>query len=274
VKTGLKNLAKEIVNHAYSHSGSEKIRDLKKLSKVSMNQVRKYDLDSYGVETVLWAQEKNIRLTEDQLKWLIEYRHHKEIKELLQHTTLTKIINHIEKQTELKDVAANLWVDYLSMSVKLGKDITKSAILFPKEIKNQHDELVYLVAEKENAEVEVELVKFWKEWHSLLDRKKKDLEIITPKSQKEFIEAGTLLKICVWSNGYAKRMAEGKTIIMFIYKQSEPYFALEVDKDFSKIKQLYGYGHLKATPEVQRFVDEWHKNTLKKLNDGKVLKSA
>ncbi|MBE0451965.1 MAG: PcfJ domain-containing protein [Clostridia bacterium] len=274
VKTGLQNLAKEVVNHAYSYSGSEKIRDLKKLSKVSMKQVRKYDLDSYGVETILWTQEKNISLTEEQLKWLIEYRHHDKIKELLKHTTLTKIINHIEKQTELRDFAASLWVDYLSMSVKLGKDISKSVIFFPKEIKKLHDELVYLVAEEENAKTEAGLAEFWEKWHSILDYRKKDLQILTPRTQKEFIAAGSTLKICVWSNGYAKRMAEGKTIVLFIYKQNGPYFALELDKDFSKIKQLHGYDHLRATPEVQKLVDKWHKDTLKKLNEKNLLKSA
>jgi len=265
VKCGMHNFARELVS---TWMYANPYYDLKDLSKENLKRVKKLDLNYRGIKTLLWCQESNLKLSDVQLKQVIGYGNLQNMNPLLELMPINKIINHIEKQQCDKDIAAGLWVDYINMSRKLGKDVSKSAVLFPKDIKASHDEAVYLVAEKENAEVESKLKEVFEKWSDILEFESGKLKLIVPRSQKEFIKEGKDLKICVWSSGYAKRMADEKTLVLMIRKDNKPYFTLEIDTELVKVKQLHGYDHARAPIEVQRFVDKWQR-----IAKGRYLKS-
>ena len=97
------------------------------------------------------------------------------------------------------------------------------------------------------------------------------MKLIVPKSQREFIEEGKLLRLCVWSNGYAKRMADEKTLVLMIRKDNKPFFTLEIDIELTIIRQLHGYDHSIATEEVRGFVEKWLKVAKRRYSKSKLL---
>ena len=175
---------------------------------------------------------------------------------LKRYGTLRQIYNYLTKQVA-KGKIKNcyqcfiFWRDYLNDCVELGMDLSRETIVFPRNLHRAHQRTIKLVKHKED---------------ELLDRKIKvraeslqSLEhnglIIRPAcSTGEIIAEGVYLKHCI--GGYCAGYANGQYDLYFIRKAEEPedpYYSAEV-RD-GKLIQCYGYEHVKATSEVQEFLD-------------------
>jgi DNA-directed RNA polymerase subunit RPC12/RpoP len=274
VKTGMQNLADQLVRQGSYNYHRDICYQLKELNKESLKRARRLDVDVFGIGTLVWLQRSRISINDEQFKWLLEYRQSGVIKELAEYAPLQKVISYIDSQVERKEIAAGLWVDYIRMSLRLGRNMTRSKYLYPEKLKESHDETSALVSEKQTRETELGLIKVWEKWHSILEFKSKDLKLIVPKSQEEFKKEGSALKICVGSNVYAGKMAKGSSLILMIRKDNTPYFTMEIDTELNEIIQLHGYDHCEATEEVNTFVDKWLKYAKKKMAMKDVQKSA
>lgn len=274
VKVGMKKLAIQLIGQGGYNYHRNIYYQLKELNKESFNRAKRLNTDVFGIETLIWLQRGSLSVRDEQFKWLVEYRQPDTIKKLLDHAPLFKIIDYIDSQIEHKDVAAGLWLDYIKMSLKLGRNMTKPRNLYPEKIKESHDEASELLNEKMNKETEQALIMVWEKWNQILEFKNKNLKLIVPKSQEEFKKEGTALKICVWSNGYAKKMAKGESLVLMIRNDDEPYFTLEIDTELNEIIQLHGYDHGKAPKEVNEFVDKWLKSAKRRMAMYENQKSA
>jgi len=84
------------------------------------------------------------------------------------------------------------------------------------------------------------------------------LKIVPAYSQRELQKEADELHHCVWT--YARRHAEGETVIFFIRRRLEPgkpYYTLELDEKTLAVRQDRGLRNCGKTAEVQAFEDLW-----------------
>ena len=77
-------------------------------------------------------------------------------------------------------------------------------------------------------------------------------------SAEEITREGEQQSNCV--AGYAKRHAEGKTIILLLRKCSAPgesWHTVEIDPATLACKQCYGHGNTERTPEAAAFMEAY-----------------
>lgn len=177
---------------------------------------------------------------------------------LMQHTTLYKIQRYLKRQ-EIDDVS--LYFDYTDWLEEMGYDMKNKSNLYPKSFMKAHDkksEEYTSFKTKKNQEQR-------KQFDKLLDRLHKEnglaeslklhnngFLIRLPHILDEIRREGEALGHCVAT--YVDKVAERKTLIFFIRRESEPdkpFFTLEWK---GAVIQYYGYRHCKPTPELNKFI--------------------
>lgn len=86
-------------------------------------------------------------------------------------------------------------------------------------------------------------------------------------SVKEITLEGERQDNCV--AGYAKRHAEGRTVIFVLRRANDPtknWYTVELIPETLFVRQCRGYKNREATPEAQAFVDAWVER-LKNIRD-------
>lgn len=196
------------------------------------------------------------------------------ILELLHYTTLHKVERYCNKQATKQHpyfTVMRLWKDYLSFAVRLGYNTKNSFVLFPKYLIKAHDdaaeevrkmqEKVLLEKRRQDNERAKSLLEQYRKIYSWTDGK---LSVVVPEDLFAIREEGHNLHHCVAN--YTQDVADGKTIILFIRRNSEltkSFYTMEVrDKN---IKQCQGFGHCEQTEEVKNFVEAYEMKVLKPL---------
>ena len=177
-----------------------------------------------------------------------------------------KVANYLTRQADITkikgDKLIDLWRDYLSMAADLKMKFT-SGVLFPKNVKKEHDEIMkiqtYIEYDSENARL-AQRVKILEELSYSGNK-----YIIRPfKDAYDFINESAVLGHCVKT--YIKRCADGETNIFGIRRADEPdqpYYTLTLSNDCVPGANL-GKHNCEATPEVKAFVKRWTKKVLDK----------
>lgn len=200
------------------------------------------------------------------------------------YTKLRKIIKYIKKQTELERhdeesgkvlreygprELIGFYRDYIENCLKLEFDIKSERVLFPRDIKKSHDDLIKQVSVKGdmrlNKKMKKRAIGINKKWAY----KYKNIFIRAAETTEELIEEGKKLGHCVATN-YTNKYALGKTNILFIRKVSAPdtpYYTVEINNSGELIQVRSKKNH---TPkenndiEVMEFVEEFKKEILNK----------
>ena len=76
-------------------------------------------------------------------------------------------------------------------------------------------------------------------------------------SYRLILDEGEVLKHCVGTARYCENMSEGKKLIMFIRKNSEPYYTVEFDVEKMKVIQNRGLRNAAENSEVKKFMNKW-----------------
>ena len=157
--------------------------------------------------------------------------------------------------------------DYWDMLHKVYRRMPEE-LIYPKDLKRAHDEVMLRIKEKENKE----LTRKIKERLDSLDALSYSSEalglLIRPAaSQAELITEGKILNHCVAR--YAQSHASGKTSIFFIRHINDPempFFTLEYKN--GAVIQNRGDHNCVRTEEVMTFEAEWlnHIRNLKEIN--------
>ena len=91
------------------------------------------------------------------------------------------------------------------------------------------------------------------------------MTILCPAAPRDIISEGQALHHCV--GGYVKYVADGQCLILFLRRCEDiakPFYTIELrDRE---VVQLRGANNMKATPEVQAFVDRWTREVLSGVN--------
>jgi hypothetical protein len=144
------------------------------------------------------------------------------------------------------------------MAKVLEWDIADKFMLFPRDLKEAHDNAVKLYKPKKDM-IEDRAIK--KAFRSLQERfgyQDEDYIIKAPQNFKELVTEGHKLHHCVGS--YSKRIAAGETVVMFIrarQKPKEPYFTFEIDPDRLRIIQIHGKNNCNPPEELQKLIETY-----------------
>lgn len=161
--------------------------------------------------------------------------------------------------------------DYIRNATLLEYDLSNSEVLFPKNLKQAHDLAYSIINDKElkNAELP-QIARQYETYSKLYSFEYRDLCIIPPSRHNDLKNEGKTLCHCVAT--YAKRVAVGSTIILFIRKTSEkdkPYFTLELNPITYEIEQCRGLRNCAYPKEVKDFMDKWYKEKIEPLKRSK-----
>ena len=157
--------------------------------------------------------------------------------------------------------------DYFNMCKELKFDMKAQFVLFPKNIKKAHDDLVLYYNEKK-AET---MMQTRNSIYAKVEEKEKELNarygmedetyfIRAPHEAAELIKEGHAMHHCVGGESYAKKMAAGESYILFIRKKEEPeksWYTMEVGSD-NHVIQVRGFAngdpdHIRQTGIYQLF---------------------
>ncbi len=199
------------------------------------------------------------------------------LEELAAYSALGRVLRYVEAQRELSSGQAKrrklpyflrLYKDYLHMAQELQSDMTKRAILEPRDLKERHDLLAARVnevrSEQENARMQriIDEGLYW--WAR--EYTNEDFCVVYPQKHSDFVTEGQRLNHCVGGAGYYKRHLEGKRMVFFIRRASQPdkaFFTAEIDMSTGRILQLYGFGDCSAPREVRAFTEGFARAALR-----------
>ena len=186
-----------------------------------------------------------------------------------QKLSLTKTLNYLikaerknfksqyEKSTSFsRSTTAIWWKDYIYFAEKLKYDLTRSDVIYPKNLKQAHDNASGAFVIKKNQDA---YAKYQKRYAALEKRyafSNGEYQIVIPIGVNDIIEEGKILSHCV--GGYAERHMKGKTTILFMRKCNAPaerLVTIEVKDD--RICQNYGAHDRQVSSAEQKFINTW-----------------
>ena len=275
-KLGLSRLAEDMliygeVPHVYHPTGS--LHRRLGISKEHLALARKHDFTVYHLNLLTSSA---VKPSLDDLLWLGDQKvSYEVINKILIFTTMHKIRKYLQQQLEKADlnsyylrygdgspaeILAGYWADYLEMSSTLEFNTKKWRVLFPKDVKDQHDKVRALVRVKHDPVMDEKIRK----QYPTLDKKYSygnDAYFLRPPMNfNEFIEEGAELLHCVASAGYFRGHVEGKSYIFLVRKREDPdtaFFTMQYNPQTRIVNQLRGYKDKGASEEVVAFRDEW-----------------
>lgn len=273
-------------------------KNLKKQLRLKDKQKIKRFVENRGDLTLLeilqMEEKKNINYTPEQEKFLIGafmyYNGRKQVDYLLKFMSLQQLMNRLEKYRYQngyygENQVLGRYVDYLQMREELGYDMTNEVFLYPKNLKEKHDEMV---KEKNARKDELYITRKMQEFPAIAKRYKtlckkysyeKSGYIVRPAmNAKEIIMEGRILHHCVGRDNYLRKHNNGETAILFLRKvesPDEPYYTIEIKN--TKILQWYGLRDGKPDKEIiEPWLDEYveHLNSSKKSANQELLMAA
>lgn len=192
-----------------------------------------------------------------------------------------------DPRIERKRNCAHDWLEYLEWCKALKYDLDNMFIYMPNNFKAVHDRTAkeyQALQDKKAAEEKrrqerkaarmlaqtkkaMEEIFVKKEGVDAFSIKGAGLILVVPQSGADIKAEGEALHHCV--GGYVERVAQGKTNIFFVRKETEPdkpYFTLEWNNN--KVVQCRGKSNCAMTAEVKAFVMAFEKKMLESINQG------
>lgn len=237
------------------------------------NLIRDKDPTWREYEVTEQCQDVGIRATWEQIQRMAQYARNFAI--YMRHSTPHKMLKYIEGLKSegpcaMRNQEVNDYHDYLQLAAGLGYNLDDDWILYPKNLKERHDQLT---EEQNERKVELE-----KESDDKKDRKLKrtikrkgwtryemeteELLIRLPECAHEIRKEGNAQHHCVAT--YMDRMVAGETCILFIRKKEEPdksYYTVEVRDD--EVIQVRGKYNAAPSEDVEEFMKIFKKNLRK-----------
>lgn len=172
------------------------------------------------------------------------------IEKLIPYTTFHQIYKRYRYNSA--GILNHYYNDYFNMCKELKFDMKSSFVLFPKNIKKAHDDLVLYYNEKKN-EVEgkkrnriyAKVEKMSAELNRLYGVEDEECFIRAPRDAAEIIREGHAMHHCVAGKQYTEKMVRGESYILFIRKKSEPeksWYTLEMKSDHTVV-QVRGFAN-------------------------------
>lgn len=208
----------------------------------------------------------------------------KEMGDMLAHMTPKQCMNYLLRQKQesyekysIRSIVSE-YSDYISMCIRLGKDISDEMVYRPRQLKRRHDECVAQI-ERQRAQIKAEeySLKFAAAEQVLGEiRKKFEYEgeqffIRVPERIIDIVMEGNYLHHCAGATDrYFDRIKNHETYICFLRKVSEPetpFYTIEVEPG-GTIRQHRGlYDEEPELELVKPFLVEWQQVIRKRMTE-------
>ncbi len=302
VKLGLGRLTSDVVYRSYIdpkiiNATGKNIKEVLKVDAEDIKHLQSINADVSALSRLQAFRAHDGRFEKELYQWCfdndVSYR---EVERPLKYTTGRRLLRYIEAkfdQSKLETAQNGMrnygkitdvlrdYNDYLHNGEELSYNFSDSFVLFPRHLKNAHDQTVELVEMRRRQAWEREEKRRKKEagikiaslYKSLLRKfrfAQDGLTIIPPKSVEDIVFEGHALHHCV--GGRYNSHANGSCVILFIRKKDSinvPFCTMEISN--GKVNQIRGYDNKEPAPEVKKFVSLWEQQ---KLNGGGGQKAA
>jgi len=260
-------------SNGYSLNGNG-IQQVLGINRLQLKQMQRLNGSGNHLSLIKNAGDVGVSLKDAHLELFMKWRiNHYRLASVLRYVTPKKIIKYINQnmayweknkdkysfQSPASDFVDH-WDDYLQNCVLLGYDMKSSFILFPRDLKLRHDEVMNLVkAEKKelldnaiSSLFEPLYTHFYFAWRGMLIR--------PPTSADEIITEGHKLHHCVGTGSYIENMAKDRCYIFFIRNAKhpdKPFFTVAFQN--GRVLQCRGKLNCAMTNEVKSFIKKWQK---------------
>lgn len=191
----------------------------------------------------------------------------KTVRDILKYTTLGKLVRYRKKNEHL-GVPFDIYLDYIRMRQRAGYDLNDDIILFPKDLRRRHDEMVLELEKVKQDERKREVLQKYPKIAERFEKLNKkygatlgEYSIRPAKDAAEIVEEGRILHHCVGGDNYLNGHAEGKGIILFMRRASEPEMPFcTIEIRGNKIEQWYeAYDKQPDADILQPLLDDYVK---------------
>lgn len=200
------------------------------------------------------------------------------IKKMIKYTTFHQIYKRYRYNSE--QILRKYYDDYFDMCRELGFNMRADFVLFPKNIKKAHDDLIlYYNEKKDEAEgrrrngIYAKVAEMERHLNNLYGVEDETCLIRAPHDAAEIIREGHAMHHCVAGENYTKKMAAGKSYILFIRnkeKPDKPWYTLEISSGHMVV-QVQGFAN--KDPDKIREQNIW-KLLNQRLKELKTAKAA
>lgn len=168
-----------------------------------------------------------------------------------------KKMNHASWNNTLSATAED-WMDYIYNARLLQYDLTDRAVMMPQNLEHAHNAAVEIVEsiDEKNGYRFPQIAEQEEPYNRLYAIANRTLFIRAPHDHQEIIDEGKGLQHCVAT--YAKRIAAGETVILFVRRRKEPdepYYTLNIDPEDGHMIQCRGLRNCGMTDDVKNIVN-------------------
>lgn len=280
VKMGFYALVTEMV-YGYSHQNfldetQNRTHRILKVAAEDIPYLRDIDVSEQLLRMFQEYYRLNLKDRQRLLDWQIKNKVQRDVLSILAYMTVHKMIRYLDEQNSLLCVrktqhgtlryknmqeVVSEYRDYLDMCQKQKYDMRNSFVLYPRDLQKAHDKVAHRIKLKADAKLRKDFKIAYQRIMKRLDFEWNSMKIVYPSSPEEIIAEGHALHHCVGS--YVDRVAKKECIILFLRLCEEitkPFYTIEVRNQ--KVIQVRGMKNDNATPEVQKFMDQWTSRVL------------
>lgn len=134
-----------------------------------------------------------------------------------------------------------------------GEDITAFGVTMPRNFKatlEAYEERAHREEMRRRAKEDRKRAKERKAFNSgiqsvaeafaMLSRlKRHGLVVVLPTSVQSLIDEGNAMHNCIGQMGYDKRISDGASLVVFLYKDGKPFVDIEIDREHWTVRQCY-----------------------------------
>lgn len=275
VKCGFYKIVKSIINN-----GTREYLELDEKSAPKILRLRKdyYRLLAGADPTkrehsiVFEFQEVDIMPNREQVAYLADHGCGRNFAIYARHTTTYKLLRYLHENLKDDGEMIGDYHDYLQMATGLGYDLDAEWVLYPKDLKARHSQLV---EERRERDAEIKKADDQRKdelFHEIVEERgwkyfemeDENYFLRLPREVHEIRKEGNAMHHCVAT--YIDRMVAGDTCILFLRDKADPdtpYYTMEV-KDGRVIQCRAKYNGA-MTEEVEAFVEKFKKIKLKTI---------
>lgn len=144
------------------------------------------------------------------------------------------------------DVTETEYCRYAEYVRECGEDITAFGVTMPRNFKATLEAYEERAHRKEARRLAKERkaynsgIQSVAEAFAMLSRlKRHGLAVVLPMNVKQLIYEGNAMQNCIGRMGYDKRICDGKSLIVFLYKDGKPFVDIEIDREHWTVRQCY-----------------------------------
>lgn len=226
------------------------------LSKTVFKKAITMNLNLSGLKKLAYYNKANIKLSDELFSKIQDYRIDF-TKKIFKYASVVRAVNYVEKHSEHdKHLILGTWKDYINQCEYLGLNLEQSAVLYPRNLFDKHDEYTKIIQAMKNEKIIKRFSTKTKYWSNKLNYSKGKFSVKVAESIDAMKFEGESHGHCVGS--YGARVASKNMIILFIRKKDDkPYFTVELNLLTLEVVQIQGKSRRSPTKQINSFIKEW-----------------